>query len=692
MLKHRDRFLLLWVLMGLQGLLGVEPVAFSFIAPRDPESRNPYARELWAEVTTPSGRRIVLPAFYEGNGKYTVHARPDEVGAYRMGPVAETTPRGRKDNLPVNLTGPSSLEVRTRIRLPAIQVNQADPHGFIRSDGRPYLPVGANVAWAEGDLVPFYLQALAASAQANLNWMRIWMCHWGRLNLDWIHEGAGGSPRPGGLDPGVAASWDAILSAATEQGVYVQLVLQHHGQYSTKVNPNWSENPWNAANPGGFLHSPTEFFTSLDARLITMLKYRYIVARWGWSPAVFAWELFNEVHWVDAIHEARREDLVARWHDEMADYLRSIDVYGHLVTTSTDDVASPIYAKMDFYQPHLYPGDLLVAARGAVLPAGVPVRPVFYGEVGDENTDLPERVRQAGGTLVPPVWAALMGPGRLPAQTWTGARLLQQGQAQELGAVQRFALLSRFAQQHELRPFSPVVECATKSPLVLAGVQVWRRQRAADLVVPIDGSVPLEWTHSPRIFVGKPASVAEGYPSSASYQINLPHAATLHARVVKTGAGGAALRISIDGQTVAEQSWPAERLSAANPADVSFAVPAGPHRLQLANPGGADWFELSALDLGLETSVLAAFGQRSDRYIAVWLWHRNCVYWEGKGDAVAGGTLLLDEVPAGEWSITWWETLKGAPAGPTEKLNHPGGALRLPVPAVSRHTAVVLTR
>ena len=667
------------------------PVAFSFVPARG-DAKNPYARELWAEVTTPSGQKLHLPAYYAGDKVFTVHARPDETGFYQLGKIFETTAGVRTDNLAVSVITPVRVENRTRLRLPPILVNPADSRGFVRADGHPFVPVGANIAWAVGDPVKYYRQALATCAQANLNWMRIWMCHWGRLNLDWLPEGAGNSPRPGGLDLGIAQSWDTILSAATEHGVYVQVVLQHHGQYSTKVNPNWSENPWNAANPGGFLHTPSEFFTSPDARLMTMLKYRYIVARWGWSPAVFAWELFNEVHWVDAIHSDYREDVVAHWHDEMADYLRSIDVYGHLVTTSTEDVASPIYAKMDFYQPHLYPGDLLVAARGSVLPAGVPVRPMFYGEIGDENSDLPEGVRQAGGTLVPPVWASLLGPGRLPSQTWTGAMLLEQGRAQELGAVQRFALLSRFAQQHDLRTFSPLVECSTKTSLLLPGVQGWRRRSAADIDVPVDGSVPLEWTQSPRIFVGKPASVAEGYPSSASYRINLLHAATLHARLVKTGGSGAALRISVDGQTVAEQSWPAEQLSAAHPASVSFAVPAGSHVLQLVNPGGADWFELSALELGQETSVLAAIGQRSERYIAVWLWHRTGVYEEGKGAAVAGGTLLLDDVPAGRWSITWWDTLKGAPAGPTEKLNHPGGSLRLPAPAVSRHTALVLTR
>ena len=75
-----------------------------------------------------------------------------------------------------------------------------------------------------------------------------------------------------------------------------------------------------------------------------------------------AWELFNEVHWTDAFRKGREAD-VAHWHSEMAKYIRSIDVYGHLITTSTENLRSPIYEKMDFYQPHLYAANLIAGAR-----------------------------------------------------------------------------------------------------------------------------------------------------------------------------------------------------------------------------------------------------------------------------------------------------------------------------------------
>jgi len=112
----------------------------------------------------------------------------------------------------------------------------------------------------------------------------------------------------------------------------------------------------------------------------------------------------------------------------------------------------------------------------------------------------------------------------------------------------------------------------------------------------------------------------------------------------------------------------------------------------VSNPGDTDWFDLAGLEFGLDTPALAAIGQRSDRFIALWVWHRTGLYSMENAPVPARGTLIVDDVPAGEWTVTWWDTRKGAPAGPAGKISHPGGALRLPTPPIARHAAVVLIR
>lgn len=669
------------------------PVSFTFKAPALEGVRNPYARELWAEVTTPDGRTLLLPAFYSGIGdRFVVRARPDAVGVYRFGRVAETTAGVRRENVAVTLVTDAEVENSARLRLPAVGLDPDEPHAFRRADGKLFYPAGSNLAWAHGEpCVSYYQRALPAFARANLNWMRVWMAHWGQLNLDWIPPELGASPPPGGIDHRVAENWDRILEAAESSGVYLQMVLQHHGQYSTTVNSNWAENPWNAANPGGFLQSPVEFFTSPDAQLITRLKYRYIIARWGWSPAIFAWEFFNEVHWTDAMRQDHEAE-VARWHDAMAGYVRSLDVYQHLITTSTENLQSPVYAQMDFYQPHQYSANPLAAPRRFETRAATLDKPVFYGEIGDDQQLVTAEVKQSGLTIMPPIWASVMGEGNFPAQPWDGWKLLEQNRLNELGAVVRFVVLNRLAGRADLTLFSPVVESAQAVPLRVSGSQIWQhRHEQPELHLHTDGREALDLAEVPGVLAGPAQKPGLVFPSQATYHLDFPQATTVTVAVGAVGQNGADLLVTLDGVEVAKRAWPEARGADAPLVELTFPVTAGPHTLVIANTTGPDWIAVPYVDLGLKTSALAAIGRRADDVIALWVWRRDTLYQLDQPEPLAG-TVLLDEVPAGAWNLTWWDSIKGKPVGEPVTLNHAGGTLRIGTPAIARHAAAILQR
>ena len=684
------------LLLPLAGLLlatgaaqaGPKPIEFEFVAPVS-ELANPYSREIWAKVTTPSGLTLTLPAYYADGGLYAVRARPDEVGAYRFGAVSETTRGVNAKDLVVSLVTPAEIENTARTRLPSIVRSPRDPRQFMRSDAHPYIPVGADLAWAPDespDTVGYYRQAFPAYAKANLNWMRVWMVHWDGLNLDWFPKsGMGPSPRPGTLSEQVAGRWDEILSLAEENGVYVQLVLQHHGQYCTYNDPNWAENPWNAANPGGFLKSPVDFFTDANAQVITLLKYRYIVARWGWSPAVLSWELFNEVHWTNAMREGHEAD-VARWHATMAGYIRSIDVYGHLVTTSTEDLRSPVYAKMDYFQPHLYSANMVAGARTFAQDYSKLDRPAFYGEEGGDHEPLPADVMNAGLNLVPPVWASIMGQGDIAAQPWDGWSLLAQGRLGEIGAVYRFLALNGVAAQRGLRPFSAVVDCPGRVPLRIVAGEYWQHRAPLDVEYPLDGREPIEAADVASTIVGKPASVAEGFPERATYRLDLPRRTTMRVRVNSVAPAGGGLRVSVDGTVVATHRWDGGE-KAPDPGVLEFPVGAGRHTLLLDDPG-PDWVGISEIDTGLKAPALALIGRRNDRFIMAWVWSRPNLYSLNPSAPVAGAA-VLEDVPAGSWKVTWWDAVKGVPSEAIV-VRHAGGTLRLRTPPISRYAAVAL--
>jgi hypothetical protein len=667
---------------------GPKPIEFDFVAPVS-DVANPYSREIWAKVTTPSGQTLTLPAYYADMGLYAVRVRPDEAGTYRFGAVSETTKGVRSSDLVVSLIPPAEVANTARTRLPAIMRNAGEPRLLQRSDGHPYIPVGANLAWAPDespDTVAFYQKAFPAFARANLNWMRVWMADWDGLDLDWLPASMGPSPKPGRLSEDVAERWDRIIESAEENGVYVQVVLQHHGQYTTYNDSNWAQNPWNAANPGGFLRSPTDFFTDPNARLITLLKYRYIVARWGWSPAVLAWELFNEVHWTNAMREGHEAD-VARWHSAMADYIRSVDAYGHLITTSTENLRSPVYEKMDYCQPHLYASNMVAGARAFAQGYASLGKPAFYGEAGNDHEAVPAEAIKAGLDLVPPVWASIMGQGDLAAQPWDGWNVLGTNRLGELGSVIRFLAVNGVAAQRGLGPFSCVVECAARVPLKIVAGEVWQRRAPLETEYPLDGREPIEAAEVAATLVGNRASVADGYPDRATYRLDMPRDTTMRVRVDSRAEAGGGLRVSLDGSIVAAHRW-AGGTAPMDPVVLEFPVAKGRRTLLLEDPG-PDWIGIAEIDTGLDQPALALIGRRNERFIEAWIWNRAGLYALGQPKPVAG-TAAIDNVAAGTWKVTWWDAARGAPSG-TLVVKHPGGTLRLETPPIGRYAAVALS-
>src|SRR5882762_8144084 len=259
-----------------------------------------------AQILQPDATALLLPAFFDGGTTWRVRHTPSLPGLYQ---VTGLTLNGQP--LSASNLQPSSWTVSGPPSGPGfVRVDPANTNRFITSNGRRHFPVGHNVAW-DTSTAANVMGMMAKLGAAHENWSRVWMDHWDGKNLDWPKVGASF----GALSLTVAQKWDAIVAAAEQSGVVFQMTLQHHGQYSATVDPNWNQNPYNTAL-GGFLSDPKLFFTDATAKALTKRKLRYAVARWGYSPSVMAWELFNEVQFTDAA-QGGQWSLVGAWHDEM---------------------------------------------------------------------------------------------------------------------------------------------------------------------------------------------------------------------------------------------------------------------------------------------------------------------------------------------------------------------------------------
>jgi len=136
------------------------------------------------------------------------------------------------------------------------------------------------------------------------------------------------------------------------------LCLDYHGMFEAEPdywggNNYWPKNPYNSTQ-GGPCTTQDTFFTSTAAQRIYQKRLRYLIARYGYSPNLLAWQFFNEIdnvaRYLDASH-------LATWHGALGDWLKANDPWQHLVTTSLSGTDRPeIWGlkQMDFAVHHSY--------------------------------------------------------------------------------------------------------------------------------------------------------------------------------------------------------------------------------------------------------------------------------------------------------------------------------------------------
>lgn len=354
---------------------------------------------VWAEVRAPSGMHEHVQGFlyrYDGaRDEYLWRIRysPREFGEH----VCDVHVRTRKGETG---TGPFTLNVVDDSAPGFVRVSEADSTTFEHSRGRFFYPFGQNVCWAS-DYEYFFGKIRGYGG----NWVRIWMCPW---NL-WL-EGKDG---PGVYDLKAAEELDRIVELAEQYGIYIQLVFDYHGI----VAGDWDRNPYNVKN-GGWCAAPEDFWRHSETKRSYRKRLDYIVARWGASQNIFAWELFNEV---DLARRADDRDVIA-WHREMGGYLKEIDPYDHLVTTSTvgRDRLCKLWslAEIDFTQSHFYTGSVFDAVAQNWFAKRAYNKPYLVGEFGRGTQAHHDQVDPEGILLSASLWLAATTPAGGNAMPW----------------------------------------------------------------------------------------------------------------------------------------------------------------------------------------------------------------------------------------------------------------------------------
>lgn len=359
---------------------------------------DPTEFDIAVTFTGPDGRTLETAAFWHESGEWRARLLAEIPG--RWSAVAGRGPAVPFDVAPAP---PSSLGVVRR-------------SGEILTEpgGSPYLALGENLGWGA---VSDYEEWLRRLGEIGATWGRIWMADWS-FGLEWDDTPLGDYRSR--LQR--AANLDSVLDLAVANGVRIQLVLQHHGPYSTLFNSQWEDNPYNRVN-GGPLSGPDEVWTNPTARELFKRRYRYVVSRWWAHPGLLAWELWNEFDLVDGnwLHGGP----AVRWHAEMAAYVRSLDPLDRPITTSyasgwlPDDGSVWRIPEIDIVELHSYLRLDQPLWFGLIVPPRLKFgKPVLIAEAGVTTEGPPGTLDPHGDHVFDMAWGGLMSGQAGTGMTW----------------------------------------------------------------------------------------------------------------------------------------------------------------------------------------------------------------------------------------------------------------------------------
>ncbi len=630
-------------------------------------SGNPFdytENDIQVTVSLPDGKTVIVPAFFDGDTKWRVRYTPTKSGQYRVKTVTRNGQVVSVQNL-----APTQFTVSGKPASGFVRLDPKRATRFIFDDGTPYYPIGHNVAWRSGpneDVTDIF----ARMGSVSENWARVWMDHWDNKNLDWPMDE---KVTLGQLSLNVARRWDAIFQTAAKNGIYVQLTMQHHGQYSSTVNPNWNENPWNRKN-GGFLEKPDEFFTSEQAKRLTKAKYRYIIARWGYASNLLAWELFNEVQFTDAVRN-QQMPTVAAWHKEMAEFIRAQDSNHHLVTTSSDTNLPGLYDVMDYVQPHAYPPDVVASALS--LHPDEWKKPLFFGEIGPSG----DLGGDEGPALHRILWASIMSEASGAAQYWAWDNIQRRDLYKEFSPAVAFVRLAGVTNLNGMSMAHPsVVTPGSEGSLSFAPGSGWETAKVTTFPILPDGSVK-DAGKMPEFLQGK--AHTEMFPF-AEFPITVEREVTFSVRFRESSRAGAHLIVKRNGEKIAESDFPAAENNTPQSGTLAVTIPPGSHTIRLENTG-ADWVRLARFTLAPFGATLRV-AAKTDQTHAV-LWVQNT-----RADGPSTGAITLSGLNAGKYRVVWWDTYTGKPLSETTVEASSDKPLVLNTPSVEKDIAAYVEK
>jgi len=248
-----------------------------------------------------------------------------------------------------------------------IQVAEPGVPYFVTETGASWTPVGTpvgqNDAISWDELAGLFRRRNLAAVEAHLRYLAEHGVTCLRLMLEYAQVRHRYIERPvGRFVPAMVRLWDDLFALCEKVGL--RILLTPFDTFWMWLH--WRHHPYNQQN-GGQLAHPSRFLLDEAVRAAIKDRLTFAVERWGGSGALFAWDLWNEIH---PAHGEEHADGFAPFIADLSQHVRGLEMklYGrsHLQTVLLFGpellwrphlpMAEPIFRHpdLDFASIHIY--------------------------------------------------------------------------------------------------------------------------------------------------------------------------------------------------------------------------------------------------------------------------------------------------------------------------------------------------
>ncbi len=262
-------------------------------------------------------------------------------------------------------------------QLPWVQVAPGAPY-FLTETGEPWTPIGQNDAISWVEFKGLFRRRDLAAVESHLRWLKAHGVTCLRLMMEYAQVKHRYLERPAGrFVPAMVTLWDDLFAICERVGL--RILLTPYDTFWMWLRWDW--HPYNVQN-GGPLKHPSEFLLCGGTREAIKARLTFAVERWGGSGALFAWDLWNEIHPAQAGGSA---DCFGEFIQDLSQHVRGLErqLYGrsHPQTVSLFGpelwwqphlpLKEPIFRHpdLDFASIHLYREGTIDDPRNTVDPA-----------------------------------------------------------------------------------------------------------------------------------------------------------------------------------------------------------------------------------------------------------------------------------------------------------------------------------